>query len=93
MSQRCPTCGGDTNPEDHKEDCLRNDTCGQFGPPWLAEPWHRQDPELPSLLALQKNNPELTRQQWEIDYQRPWMVGLEQHLAEVAHNEVARLSP
>ena len=38
--ERCPTCGGEPDADSHLEDCPRINTCGQYGPPWFAEPWH-----------------------------------------------------
>lgn len=40
--ERCPDCG--SMPDDsfvHTVHCERVGTCGQYGPPWIDRPWHR----------------------------------------------------
>lgn len=41
LQDHCPECGDEPGDDTlHREGCPRIDTCGMFGPPWLAGPWH-----------------------------------------------------
>lgn len=51
--ERCPYCVGTGRDGDHLGWCPTLDTCGQFGPPWVLDVLHPDDPLHPRKQPLE----------------------------------------